>query len=111
MAWVISIVWFYFLGFLYPYQSSWQSWSHVSLWLLLLLPAWSRVGPHPVVRNSQQTQGNFQLRVALVSCILCVIAVLIAHYNDDFCARSKGREICMEQSRDYDQSVSSYFLA
>ena len=70
---------YHILGFLYPSQSSWYCWSHVILWLLRLLPAWPRPGSDPVARNCQITQGNSQLCVARVSCIVRVIAFLVAH--------------------------------
>ena len=78
------------LDFLYPSQSSWHSWSHVALWLLLLLPAWSRLRSDPVFWNSQSRQSSYQLCL-LISCIVCVIAFLIAHKNDVY-ARFKGSD-------------------
>ena len=50
-----------------------------------LLPPWPKPGPNSVVQivqNSQVTQGNFQyfqLCVAGISCIVRVIAFLVAH--------------------------------
>ena len=64
----------------------------MSFWLLRLLPAWPRPGLEPVVWNSQITQGNFQLCVARVSFIVCVIAFLVAHQYD-VCARPGGPSV------------------